>query len=134
MTAADWRVVERQAADGVYLVRSRTALPDPADRAALPVAVRAAWTFGDGDQEAEALAMNRWEDALVAAADMGGWAALVAIVTGARAREWLFYARERDEWALEAGQAGAGAPVTCRYWDDPAWRAAAELVGQPIAS
>jgi len=125
--SVDWVVAERIAADGVFLLRTRTALPSPEDRAPYPVAVRAAWTFGDGDQSAEASAMIRWEDALVSAMDGGGWAVLVAVVTGGSAREWLFYARERDEWALEAGQASPGAPVIYRYWDDPAWKAAREL-------
>jgi hypothetical protein len=126
---SDWRVAERSAPDGAFLVRSRTVLPDAGGRAGLPVAVRAAWLFGDGDQQAEVQAMIRWEDALVAAAEAGGWAALAAVVTGAAAREWLFYARERDEWAMEAEAAAPGAPVTCRYWDDPTWKAAAELAG-----
>jgi len=126
---AGWTVAERWAADGVFLIRARAALPDAGDRTQYPVAVRAAWTFGDGDQSAEAAAMVRWEDALVSAAEDGGWAMLVAVVTGGTAREWLFYARERDEWAMEAGRASPGAPTTYRYWDDPAWKAARELVG-----
>jgi len=123
-----WTVRERTAADGVYLVRAR-GLPDADRRSALPVAVRAAWPLGDGDPEAEAAATIRWEDALVAAAESGGWAALAAVVTGGAHREWLFYARERDEWAMEAAAAAPGAPVSYRYWDDPAWKAAAELLG-----
>jgi hypothetical protein len=128
-TEGGWTVVEKTAADGVFLIRARATLPEPADRAQFPVAVRAAWTFGQGDQSAEAAAMVRWEDALVSAAEENGWGLLIAVVTGGTAREWLFYARERDEWALEAGLASPGAPATYRYWDDPSWKAARELAG-----
>lgn len=124
-----WTVAERAASDGIFLLRARAALPDASERSHYPVAIRVAWTFGDGDQSAEAGAMVRWEDALVSAAEAGGWAVLVAVVTGGTAREWLFYARERDEWSIEAGHASPGAPVSFRYWDDPSWKAAAELVG-----
>lgn len=134
MTNGGWTLAAREAEDGEYMVRTRAALPDPAERVRYPVAMWISWPWGPIASEAEEDAivdeMIRFENAVHEAAEAGGWGMLVAVVTNGAGREWLWHAADADEFVGEMRGALEGHPVypfEVRAWDDPAWKAAREL-------
>ena len=129
-----WIVAALEGDDGEYMVRSRAALPDPADRARYPVAMWITWGWGPIASEAEEDAiideMVAFENAIHAAAERGGWGMLVAVVTNGAGREWLWHAADATEFVGELRSALADHPTypfEVRAWDDPTWKAAREL-------
>lgn len=129
-----WSVAVLQVEDGETLLRSRVRLPEPADRARLPVAIWISWPWGaiasEAEQDAASDDMLAFEDAVHRAAEAGGWGMLVGVLTNGFGREWLWYAAHRDEFVGELRGAIEGQavhPFTVRAWDDPTWRAAREL-------
>ena len=138
-----WTVGERRAEDGVFLLRARTRLPGADERAAYPLAMWITWPFeppsfesgpDDAPDEAALAQMAAFEAAAYEALDAPGHAVGVAVLTGGAAREWLFYAADRDAFmrVLLAGLEGHPPyEFEVRAWDDPSWRAARELV--PLA-
>jgi hypothetical protein len=136
--ADSWSVSERRAEDGVFLLRARTRLPGADERAAYPLAMWISWPFGTGAEdlpdEPTLEAMAAFEAAAYEALDAPGHAVGVAVLTGGAAREWLFYATDRDAFMRVLLAALEGHPpyeFEVRAWDDPSWRAARELV--PLA-
>ncbi|WP_375402111.1 DUF695 domain-containing protein [uncultured Sphingomonas sp.] len=137
-----WSVTERRAEDGVFLLRARTRLPGADERAAHPLAMWITWPFEPGSgagldgapDESTLGAMAAFEAAAYEALDAPGHAVGVAVLTGGAAREWLFYAADRDAFMRVLLQALEGHPsyeFEVRAWDDPSWKAARELV--PLA-
>ena len=134
MAADSWSVTERRAEDGVFLLRARTRLPGADERAAYPLAMWITWPLGPDQDEATLQAMAAFEAAAYEALDAPGHAVGVAVLTGGAAREWLFYAPDRDAFMRVLLAALEGHPpyeFEVRAWDDPSWRAARELV--PLA-
>jgi hypothetical protein len=129
-----WSVSERRAEDGVFLLRARTRLPGADERAAYPLAMWLSWPLGPDQDEATLQAMAAFEAAAYEALDAPGHAVGVAVLTGGAAREWLFYAADREAFmrVLLAGlEAHPAYPFEVRAWADPEWKAARELV--PLA-
>jgi hypothetical protein len=138
--ADSWSVSERRAEDGVFLLRARSRLPGADERAAYPLAMWISWPFGSGsdDQPDESTleAMAAFEAAAYEALDAAGHAVGVAVLTGGAAREWLFYATDREAFMRVLLAALEGHPpyeFEVRAWDDPSWRAARELVPMAMA-
>lgn len=137
MSATDeggWRLAAFEGEDGEFMLRSRIRLPEPAERAHLPVAIWISWDWGDIASEAEEDAvldeMTAFEDALYRAAEPDGWGRLVAVRTGGEGREWLWYTASGDAFVAELKDALAGRPAypfEVRAWDDPNWNAARDL-------
>lgn len=129
-----WTLAEYQGDDGgAYVVRAR-ALPPADERARYPQALWLSWPSGPIASEAEEDAildeMIRFENAVHAACEKGGWGMLVAVVTTGAAREWLFYAANGTEFLGELNGLTAGKPwpaLEVRVFDDPTWKAAREL-------
>ena len=133
-----WSVTERRAEDGVFLLRARTRLPGADGRAAYPLAMWITWPFepglDDSPDEHTLAEMAAFEAAAYEALDAPGHAVGVAVLTGGAAREWLFYAADRDAFMrvlLQALEGHSPYRFEVRAWDDPSWKAARELV--PLA-
>ena len=138
MSAGDegggWRLAALEGDGGEFMLRSRLRLPDPAERARLPVAVWISWNWGDIASEAEEDAvldeMIAFENAAYTAAEPDGWARLMAVRTSGEGREWLWYAASRDGFVADLKDALADCPTypfEVRAWDDPQWNAARDL-------
>ena len=133
-TGGGWTLAELEAEDGAFVVRSRARLPAADERARYPVAIWISWPFdpaiGRAEEDAILERMVAFEDAVHAAAERGGWGMLVAVVTNALGREWLFQAAHQDEFVGElrgALEEHPRYPFEVRAWDDPSWKAAREL-------
>lgn len=129
-----WTLAALEGEDGEYMVRTRAALPDPAERARYPVAVWMNWPWGPiasgAEEDAIIDEMVRFENAVHEAAERGGWGMLVAVVTNGAGREWLWHAADATEFGGEmrgALEEHPAYPVEMRAFDDPAWKAAREL-------
>jgi hypothetical protein len=129
-----WRLAALEGEDGDFMLRSRVRLPDPAERARLPVAVWVSWDWGDIASEAEQDAvledMIAFENAAYSDAEPNGWARLMAVRTSGEGREWLWYAASGDAFVADLRSALAGCPTypfEVRAWDDPQWNAARDL-------
>ena len=134
MSAGSWSVAALEADDGEYMVRARTPLPDPAERARYPVAMWMTWGWGliasEAEEDAVVERMIAFETAVHEAAERGGGGLLVAVVTNGAGREWLWHAADATEFrgeVLGVLEDLPPCPVNIRAFDDPTWKAAREL-------
>jgi hypothetical protein len=123
----DWNIISvkhPETGEGAVL-RVRFSKPARPDLASLVWAVIIQWTYGG--KQMPSPEVNEAQLAFEAALDplaSSGHSELVHVSTGLGLKEWIFYARTREEFMDELNELLAGHPrypLDIEFEEDPAW-------------
>ena len=127
MTPSDWKIVSMQNPETAEkaVFRARFAKPDRPDLASLVWAIVIRWPYeGEAMPPAEvSAAQQNFEDAVDPLAE-STHSELVHVSTGMGLKEWIFYARTREEFMAELNALLSGQPrypLDIEFFEDPGW-------------
>lgn len=125
MTVSDWKIVTAQNPETgqTAVFRARFAKPDRPDLASLVWAIVIQWPEVSPAQQT-------FEEALDPLAS-SPHSELVHVSTGMGLKEWIFYARSREEFMAELNELLAGHPrypIDIEFFEDPEWEVWEDMV------
>lgn len=131
----DWRIVSaRDPETGqVAVLRVRFSKPDRADLASLVWAIVIQWPW-ESDQQMPPAEVNAAQQTFEAALDplaSSGHSELMHVSTGMGLKDWIFYARTREEFMDELNKLLSGHPrypIDIEFFEDPGWEIWEEMV------
>jgi hypothetical protein len=134
VTSTGWKIISArnpETADHAVF-RARFAKPDRPDLASLVWAIVIQWPYdGDAMPPAEVnAAQQRFEEALDPLAS-SGHSELAHVSTGMGLKEWIFYARTREEFMAALNGLLSGHPrypLDIEFFEDPEWEIWQDMV------
>ena len=131
----DWSIVSAQNPEtgDVAVFRVRFAKPDRPDLASLVWAIVIQWPY-ESDQQMPPAEVNTAQQTFEAALDplaSSSHSELVHVSTGMGLKEWIFYARTREEFMDELNELLAGHPrypLDIEFFEDPGWEVWEDMV------
>jgi len=132
---SDWSIVSaRNPETGqVAVFRVRFSKPDRPDLASLVWAIVIQWPY-ESDQQMPPAEVNAAQQAFEAALDplaSSSQSELVHVSTGMGLKEWIFYARTREEFMNELNELLSGHPrypIEIEFFEDPGWEVWEDMV------
>jgi hypothetical protein len=133
----DWSIITArnpETGQGAVL-RARFAKPDRDDLASLVWAIVIQWPYESGDGEqmppAEVNAAQQTFEAALDPLSCSTHSELVHVSTGMGLKEWIFYARTREEFMAELNALLSGHPrypLDIEFFEDPDWKVWEDMV------
>lgn len=132
---ADWSIVSAQNPETgqAAVFRVRFSKPNRPDLASLTWAIVIQWAY-ESDQQMPPAEVNAAQQSFEAALDPlapSSHSELVHVSTGMGLKEWVFYARSREEFMGELNEllsGHPGYPIEIHFYEDPAWEVWEDLV------
>ena len=135
MAESDWRIVSAQNPEtgDAAVFRARFAKPDRNDLASLVWAIVIQWPYEGGGQmpPAEVNAAQQNFEAAVDPLASSAHSELMHVSTGMGLKEWIFYARSREEFMAELNDLLAAHPtypLDIEFFDDPGWEVWEDMI------
>lgn len=128
-----WTVATAENAGRPLIVRYRAAVPEGVQPSAYPNMIAVSWRFSSESgmpSSAEKQQMNVLEDSISHAVEPAKQAFLMVAVTGNEVCEWMFYAKDQQEFMRLMNEALAGKqvfPIQISLENDPEWVAYRQL-------
>ncbi|OZI47421.1 hypothetical protein CEK29_01350 [Bordetella genomosp. 5] len=130
----DWSMAEGQLDGQPLIVRSRSALPDEADRHVFDKLIIVSWSYTANDvgmpQDEDNQQTIQFEDAIDESLQDQDVGYLTGCITGNGKKEWRYYARDVDAFMSRFNLGLAGHPeypLEIRVFQDPDWAGLSEL-------
>ncbi|MEK8031598.1 DUF695 domain-containing protein [Ideonella sp. DXS29W] len=129
--------VATRPSDGHRIIhRYRSEFGPSFTRSSYPERIVITWNYQSVEgmpSRAERESMDRMEDLLAPYVEQASISVLVWVSTGEGVREWVYYAKSKDEFMNKVDEALRGHhrfPVQFKLWKDPQWTRYDESKGQ----